>query len=159
MRVLPAAAPALAMLLMAAAPAPSLPAGQATPVAAPYNTSADAHKQVAGAIEAARATHRRVLLDFGGNWCPDCRMLAGVLAEPAVKSWTEEHFATVMIDVGRMKKNMDIAAKYGVKITAVPTVLVVTPDGVVVNADKPFALSDDRSWSQQQIVDQLAKWE
>ena len=159
MRVLQAAAPALALVLMAAAPPPNLPAGQATPVAKPYDTAADAHKQVAGAFEAARATHRRVLLDFGGNWCPDCRMLAGVLAQPAVKSWSEEHFTTVMIDVGRENKNMDIAAKYGVKITAVPTVLVVTPDGSVVNADKPFALADARSWSQQAVVDLLAKWE
>ncbi len=160
MRISFLAAPVLALSLMAAAPlAPTLPPGQATPVAAPYDTSADAHAQVAAAIQAARATHRRVLLDFGGNWCPDCRMLAGVLAVPEVKAWSEEHFSTVMIDVGRMKKNMDIAAKYGVKITAVPTVLVVTPDGIVVNADKAFALSDDRSWSQQAVVDQLAKWE
>ena len=159
MRVLKATIPALALVLMAAAPPPSLPAGQAAPVAAPYDTTADAHAQVAFALQAARATHRRVLLDFGGNWCPDCRMLAGVLDVPAVKAWSEEHFTTVMIDVGRMKKNMDIAAKYGVKITAVPTVLVVTPEGDVVNADKAFALSDDRSWSQQAVVDQLAKWE
>ena len=157
-----AAAAALSVLLMAAtvAPAaPSLPPGQATPIKTPYDVNADAHAQVDAAFATARATGHKVLLDFGGNWCPDCRMLAGVLDVPAVRSWSDAHFTTVLIDVGRENKNMDIAAKYGVHITAVPTVLVLTPDGKLLNGDAPFALADARSWSQQAVVDLLAKWD
>jgi thiol-disulfide isomerase/thioredoxin len=150
-------APLAALLLMAASP-PQLAPGQATPVKAPYDTTADAHAQVAAAFATAQATGRKVLLDFGGNWCPDCRMLAGVMGVPQVQAWSGEHFATVLIDVGRENKNLDIAAKYGVKITAVPTVLVITPDGKLLNGDAPFALADARSWSQQAVVDLLAKW-
>ena len=153
-------AAALSMLLMAATvEPPALPPGQATPEKAPYDTTADAHAQVDAAFATARATGHKVLLDFGGNWCPDCRMLAGVLDVPAVRSWSDAHFTTVLIDVGRENKNMDIAAKYGVHITAVPTVLVLTPDGKLLNGDAPFALADARSWSQQAVVDLLAKWD
>jgi thioredoxin 1 len=162
--------PLAALLLMQAAPLlaagtpdagapPQLPPGQAVPVKAPYDTTADAHAQVAAAFATAKETGRKVMLDFGGNWCPDCRMLAGVLDEAPVQAWTGAHFTTVLIDVGRETKNLDIAAKYGVKITAVPTVLVITPDGKLLNGDAPFALADARSWSQQAVVDLLAKWE
>jgi thiol-disulfide isomerase/thioredoxin len=161
--------PFAALLLMALAPEaapqgspdapPQLAPGKATPEKAPYDTTADAHAQVAAAFATARTTGRKVLLDFGGNWCPDCRMLAGVLDVPQVHDWAGQHFTTVLIDVGRENKNLDIAAKYGVKITAVPTVLVITPDGKLLNGDAPFALADARSWSQQAVVDLLAKWE
>ncbi len=152
-RFIPAA---VAVLLMAAAPV--VPPQDATPVKAPYDTEADAHAQVQAAIAAAQASGRKVLIDFGGNWCPDCRMLAGVLAAPEVKPWAEKGFITVMVDVGRFKKNMDIAAKYGVKVTAVPTVLVLTPDGQVLNKNDVFALSNARAMSPQAVVDLLAGW-
>jgi hypothetical protein len=85
-------------------------------------------------------------------------MLAGVLAEPAVKTWADENYVTVMIDVGRFAKNLDIAQHYGVKITAAPTVLVVTSDGRLLNRDKVFALADARSMSAQAVVDLLQSW-
>jgi thioredoxin 1 len=152
----PALLAAAATLLMAATEAPRLPPGQATPVAAPYDTQADAHKQVAEAFTRARQTGHRVMLDFGGNWCPDCRMLAGVLEMPQVRAWTANGYETVMIDVGRENKNMDIAAQYGVKIHAVPTVLMLTPDGKLLNKDDVFALANARGLSAQAVVDVLA---
>jgi thiol-disulfide isomerase/thioredoxin len=99
-----------------------------------------------------------VLLDFGGNWCPDCRMLAGVLELPQVHEWSSQHFETVYIDVGRYTKNTDIAQQYGIKLKAAPTVLVVTPDGKLLNGDNVFALADARSMSAQAVVDLLATW-
>jgi hypothetical protein len=85
-------------------------------------------------------------------------MLAGVLELPQVQSWSAQHFETVYIDVGRYTKNTDIAARYGVKLKAAPTVLLVTPDGHVLNADHVTALADARSMSAQAVVDLLATW-
>jgi thiol-disulfide isomerase/thioredoxin len=147
----------LAATLLLGAAAPVLPAGQATPAPHPYDEAADAHAQVAAAFARARLTGRKVLLDFGGNWCPDCRMLAGVLSEPQVGAWTAANFETVLVDVGRFKKNMDIAARWGVTVTAAPTVLVVTPDGKLLNGDDPFGLANARAFSSQTVVDLLAK--
>ena len=99
------------------------------------------------------------MLDFGGNWCPDCRMLAGVLAVPLVHSWTDQHFVTVMIDIGRRNKNLDIASRHSLKIEGVPAVGVLTADGKLLNPGKVDALADARSWSQQAVVDLLAIWQ
>ncbi len=156
------ALPALAIVLISAGmpvAAPTLPPGQAAPVRAPYDTSADARAQVDAAFATARATGREVLLDFGGNWCPDCRMLAGVLSIPAVRAWSDQHFVTVMIDVGRRTKNLDIAQRYGVSVEGVPAVGVLTADGKLLNAGQVDALANARSWSEQAVVDLLVSWQ
>jgi thiol-disulfide isomerase/thioredoxin len=144
-------------LLWLMAAAPVVPSAPATPVAHPYDETADAHAQVDAAFAEAKRSGRTVLLDFGGNWCPDCRILAGVLQEPPVADWVSNHFVVVKIDVGRRTKNMDISQRYGVTVKGVPTVLMVTSDGKLQNPDDPYGLADARSMSSQAVVDLLAK--
>jgi thioredoxin 1 len=125
---------------------------------APFTESADAHADVALALSRAAATHRYVLLDFGGNWCPDCRVTSGVLQMKEVQPWIARNFIVVPIDVGRMTKNLDIAKAYGQKIHAVPTMIVLDATGKMLNAGNPTALSNARSMTPQAIVDTLNGW-
>ena len=30
---------------------------------------------ITAALDEARASHKRVIVDFGGDWCPDCQVL------------------------------------------------------------------------------------
>ncbi len=152
-------------LLAAAAPpapaasnAPALPPGLATPVPSPYDTAADAHRVVDAALAEGRRERRVVLIDFGGNWCPDCRMLSGVLAEPAMRRWLADHAVLATVDIGRFDRNTDIAARWGVPIRAAPTVLAIAPDGTLLDRDDPTALANDRSMSAQAVADQIAAW-
>jgi thioredoxin 1 len=135
-----------------------LPPGQVPAASRPYDPQANAAAAVDAAIREAKASGRRVLLDFGGNWCPDCRIVAGLMDQPAVRPWLDRTYAVAMIDVGRFDRNMDQARRFGVKITAVPTIIVLRPDGSVRNAGDVFGLSDARSMSQQAVVDRLASW-
>jgi thiol-disulfide isomerase/thioredoxin len=124
----------------------------------PYDEQADAHKDVALGISRAAATHKYVLIEFGGNWCPDCRVTAGVLAMDGVEAWVNKTFTVIPVDVGRMNKNLDIAQAYGVKIVAVPTIIVLDPEGHMVNSGNPAALKDARGMTPQAIVDTLSGW-
>lgn len=129
-----------------------------TPLPLPYDESADAKADVAAAIARAKANGKHVLLDFGGDWCPDCRILAGVLELDEVKGAIARTFEVAMIDVGRKDKNLDIAAAYGVKITAVPTVIILDPQGRFLNSGHPTALSNARAMKPQAIVDTIFRW-
>jgi thioredoxin 1 len=126
--------------------------------ATPYDESANAGTDVAAAIARAAADHKFVLLDFGGNWCPDCRVTAGVLELDDVKPWVDKTFEVVTVNVGRMNRNLDIAERYGVKIKAVPTIIILDSQGRMLNAGNPAALSDARSMTPQAIVDTLHGW-
>ncbi|MXV44722.1 thiol reductase thioredoxin [Saccharibacter sp. 17.LH.SD] len=139
-------------------PAPHLQETSSPPVNAPYPDAGLAPVQVKEAFITAAKTHRRVLLDFGGNWCPDCRMLAGVFSLPDAASWLEQNFVIVPINVERFNKNMGIAAQYGVTIKAVPTVLILTPEGNLLNGNDAAALGNARRMSPQATIDLLAKW-
>jgi thiol-disulfide isomerase/thioredoxin len=147
--------PFAALCLMAVSPA--VPPGQAVPVAHPYDETADAHAQVDAALAEAKRSGRTLLLDFGGNWCPDCRMLAGVFQEKPVADWMAQHFVVLTIDIGRRTRNMDISQRWGVTIKGVPTVLMISPDGRLLNPEDPYGLQDARSMSTQAVVDLLAK--
>jgi thioredoxin 1 len=142
----------------AADPAPQVNEPLTAVPQAPFNESADAHADVALALSRAAATHKYVLLDFGGNWCPDCRVTSGVLEMKEVQPWVARNFIVVPIDVGRMSKNLDIAETYGLKIHAVPTIVVLDASGKMLNAGNPTALSDARSMTPQAIVDTLNGW-
>lgn len=123
---------------------------------APYDESADATAQLTAALAKAKATNRRVLVKFGANWCPDCRVLAGALEIPDIKSYAESKFELVSVDVGRRNKNLDLAARYGQGLKGVPTVVVVDPKtDTAVQGLNTLALSDARDMSPQAILDVL----
>jgi thioredoxin 1 len=124
----------------------------------PYDEAADAHAQVAAALAEAQRSGKHVLLDFGANWCPDCRVLAGISDRPEVKPWLDANYVTVLIDTGRHNKNLDIAQQYGMTLQAIPRVLVLTPDGKAVNRDEALALGDARTMAPQDVVALLARW-
>lgn len=125
----------------------------------PYDEKADAEADVAAALKRARKAHKLTLIDFGGNWCADCRIFAGVIEQADVKPWVDKHYEVVTVNVGRYDKNMQIPARYGVdKLKGVPSFLVVDAKGKLVNDGAFFALTDARHMTPQSIVDWLAQW-
>ena len=129
------------------------------PLPKPYDASANAPSDVDAALARARLSGKRVLLDLGGNWCPDCRFLAGVLEIPGVKAFVDRNFEIVFVDVGHFDKNLEIPARFGApKPKGVPAILVLSADGVLADADQREDLSDARSMTPQAVVDWLAHW-
>jgi thiol-disulfide isomerase/thioredoxin len=148
-----------------AAPAPHVGianlAALPTPLPYPYDEHANADAQVAAAKAKAAAEHKLLLIDLGGNWCPDCRILAGVMALPEVKAFIDAHYVVISVDVGRFDKNMQIPARFGLSghMGGVPNLLVVDPaSGRLVDQGHTSALEDARDMSPQALADWLAKW-
>ncbi len=133
----------------------------AQPLPLPYDPHANADRAVTEARQRAIATHKLLLIDLGGNWCPDCRILAGTIETPALKAWVEQHYELVSVDIGRFDKNGQIPARYGVtgRLEGVPSLLVVEPrSNTLINAGHTAALADARHMSPQALSDWLASW-
>ncbi|HWY62297.1 MAG TPA: thioredoxin domain-containing protein [Rhizomicrobium sp.] len=126
----------------------------------PYDESANANAVVADAFARAKKSHKLVMLDLGGNWCPDCVILANVMRLPAMKTFMAAHYEFAAVDVGQFDKNLQIPARFGFtkRLEGVPTVLVVTPEGKLVNGGHVFALSDARNMTPQSLAAYLAEW-
>ncbi len=132
----------------------------AQPLPYPYNEQADAKAAVAKAMARAKRQHKRVLIDFGGNWCADCRVLAAVMEQPELKAFLARHFVVVTVDIGRYDKNADIAAHYGIaRLQGVPAILAIDPvRDRLLNDGRFSALSDARYMQPQTLADWLAQW-
>lgn len=131
------------------------------PLPYPYDENADARAAVARGRAQAIRQHKLLLLDFGGNWCADCRILAGTMELPEMKAFVAQHYVEVTIDVGRFNKNLDIWQSYGqpARPVGVPAMLIVEPRGNrVVNRDHETALADARTLTPQALADWLAHW-
>jgi hypothetical protein len=126
---------ALALTAGAASAAPSPKVGIVSfaelklPLPYPYDEKADANAVVAAAKARAKAEHKLLLIDLGGNWCGDCRVLAGTVDLPEVRAFVNAHYEMVTVDVGRFDKNLQVPAHYGItkRLEGVPALLVVDP--------------------------------
>jgi thiol-disulfide isomerase/thioredoxin len=130
-----------------------------TPLPSPYDAAANAQADVAAARETARREHKLLLIDLGGDWCGDCRVLAGILRLPEVASFVQAHYVLVNVNVGHMNRNLDVPGRYGVtRLDGVPSLLVVDAHGRLRDAGHVDALADARHMTPQGLADWLAKW-
>jgi hypothetical protein len=148
-----------------AAPAPKVGVASfaelPTPLPYPYDEQANANAVVAGARAKARAAHKLLLIDLGGNWCGDCRVLSGTMALPEVKAFVNAHYVVALVDVGRFDKNLQVPARYGIheRLEGVPSLLIVDPKtNRLIDAGHVYALADARSMTPQALADWLARW-
>ena len=103
-----------------------------------YNETANAKVDIAAAQVKARREHKRILLDFGGNWCGDCQLLETYYQQPANAALLAKYYVVVHVDIGHIDKNVDVPAKYGVPIDhGVPALGIIDASGRVVYAEKP----------------------
>lgn len=144
------------------APKPSIATLAQLPVVTtrPYDEKADADAAVAAAFERARRSKKLVLIDLGGNWCPDCIVLANFLELPEIKAFAGRHYEIVAVDVGRFDRNLQIQARFGFteRLKGVPTILVAKPDGTLVNRDTVFVATSARKMTPESLSQYLARW-
>jgi thiol:disulfide interchange protein len=116
-----------------------------------------AHSEIQAALAKARREHKRVILDFGGDWCPDCQVLNIYFHQSPNAELLEKHFVLVDVNIGHMDQNLDVAHKYGVPVKGVPALAVVDPSGKVIYAQtKEFA--DMRNMDPKSVTEFLNKW-
>lgn len=156
----------LPLLFLAACGAPNgpflPPDAQVTAPENPYDETADAGAALDAAFARASENGTRVLVNFGGNWCPDCRMLAGMMQIPEFAAYLDAHYEVVKIDVGRFDRNEDVVQRLGFEnldaLDGVPTVVIATSDGRVVNAATSAEWTTARERRPQEALDYFHRY-
>ncbi len=111
----PAAATKPAAALQAPAPAA---AAKKTPV---FDEAADARAAVTAAVRAALRENRRVLIEWGANWCGWCNLLADKFkSDGDLRKKLLYEYDVVKVDVGHFDKNLDLAKELGAEFKAIP---------------------------------------
>jgi thiol:disulfide interchange protein len=124
-----------------------------------YSDTADAHADIAQALQTAAHEHKRVILDFGGNWCGDCQVLDIYFHQSPNQEIVDKNFVVVHIDIGHMDKNVDVAEKYDVPLKrGVPALAVLDSHGHLLYSQKDGEFETMRSMNPASVTDFLNKW-
>ncbi len=122
-------------------------------IAEAFDPAADAMADVDAALARAGARDAKTLIVLGGNWCHDSRGFAWLLEQPEVAP-VLAGYELVFVDVGFRDRNLDVPQRFGVeRLEGTPTVLVVSPEGALLNAD---SVEEWRTASQREPEDVAA---
>lgn len=132
--------------------------GGAMAATGPYDEAADAKAQVQAALADAQKAKVPVLVVFGANWCPDCRVLDMAFKDGQSAPLIQQHFRVVKVDVGRFDRNTDLAERYGVPLKkGIPAVAVLGAGGKVLYTTKSGELADARAMGDKGIYEFFTK--
>jgi thioredoxin-related protein len=122
---------------------------------APYRSDVGALAAVEAAQARAAASGKMLMVMFGANWCPDCLTLWGNLRQSDCRSYVEEHFEIVSIDVGDAEKSAAVKRDLGIDVNVIPLVVFYSPDGERLGDTLRGELKPARHFSSRQIRDFL----
>lgn len=135
-----------------------LPARSAESGSAPYDPAADAPAALVAARAQAAHTHKAVLVVFGANWCPDCRILARMMGQGRLAHYVAEHYVVVKVDIGNWDHNLELAGQLGYPIQkGIPAVSVVDAKGRLLAATQAGELASARSMGEDDVLDLFAR--
>ena len=122
-----------------------------------YREDANAGADIHRALVSAARQHKRVLLDFGGNWCIDCHVLDNAFHQPRIAPLLNDNFVLVHINVGQYDKNLDVAKHYKANLEkGVPSLAVLSARGEVLYSTEDFERA--RVLSEEDVIAFLSKW-
>lgn len=124
-----------------------------------YPDPARAKTDLAAAFKTAAATHKRILLDFGGDWCGDCQVLDIYIHNQDNAPILNANFVLVHINVGHMDENVDIAAKYQIPLKrGVPALAVLSPSGKLLYSQKSGEFEAMSRMDPSSVTQFLVRW-
>jgi thiol:disulfide interchange protein len=124
-----------------------------------YSAEADPKTDIAAALKQATLEHKRVILDFGGDWCGDCQVLDIYFHQTPNVELLDKDFLLVYVDIGHFDKNLDITEKYNVPLKkGVPALAVIDADGKLLYTQQAAEFGDIRYMYPASVTDFLNRW-
>lgn len=123
-----------------------------------FDPSRDAEKDFKMALEDAKSSGKRILLDVGGSWCSWCKRLDAFIEEnKEIKDLMTSGFITLKINFSPDNKNEAFLSKFP-KVEGYPHLFVVENDGKLLHSQNTGELEKDLSYSKEKMLVFLKKW-
>ncbi len=95
---------------------------------------------------------KQPIIIFGANWCPDCRIFSATMNIPKIKSYIDENFEVLYVDVKRYEINMSLMEEYGIEpAEGIPRLLVFDLDKKLINSANTTEWRTARDRTSQEI--------
>jgi thioredoxin 1 len=124
-----------------------------------YPPPQQARTDIAHALRTAAAQHKRVLLDFGGNWCPDCQVLDIYFHNERNLPILDRNYVLVHVNVGRFDANLGLAQKYDIPLKrGVPALAVLSEHGKLLYSQKQGEFESMGRMQPSAVTAFLVQW-
>jgi thioredoxin-related protein len=145
---------ALLCLLVCGADAPSNTSRPAI-----YDEKADGEKQITEALVVAKKEHKRVLLQFGANWCGWCHRLHKLFqTNEKIAAKLKEAYVVVLVDVNK-DHNAAINKQYGNPMQhGLPVIVVLDTAGKVLVTQDTGKLEEGDHHAPVKVLAFLNQW-
>jgi hypothetical protein len=117
-----------------------------------YNPKANAKDDIATALKTAKRENKRVLIEFGGNWCGWCFRLYDVFKKNSeVSAILNQGFVLVLVDVGTNQSLRDhyVDEDEG---GGAPFLTVLSADGKVLRNQNTGELEKDSGYDIAKVI-------
>jgi thiol:disulfide interchange protein len=124
-----------------------------------YDEVADGGRQVAVALAQGRKENKRVLLQFGANWCPWCHKLHQLFqTDKPVAEQLKAGYIVVMLDVN-LGHNKNVVKRYGDPIRfGLPVLVVLDAEGRHLTTKNTAELEEGDHHSPAKVLAFLEQW-
>jgi thiol-disulfide isomerase/thioredoxin len=130
-----------------------------TPLPLPYDEKVVDSLALDEFIDKSISRGKQPVIIFGGNWCPDCRILEGTLAMPTIKKFLQQHYQVMHIDIGRYDRNMELMDHLNIESKkGVPRVVILDLEKNIVNSSTSSEWTTARDRKQQEIYNYFQKF-
>lgn len=130
-----------------------------TPLPLPYDEKIIDSSELDKFINQSINNDKQPVVIFGGNWCPDCRILAGTLAMPTIKKFLQKYYRIIHIDIGRYDRNMELMNHLNIEPKkGVPRVVILDFKKNIVNSSTSSEWTTARDRKEQEIYDYFQKF-
>ena len=124
-----------------------------------YPDPGQAKADLAAALKTAAQSHKRVLIDFGGNWCGDCQVLDIYFHNTQNLPILDANFVLIHVNIGHMDENLDIAEQYQIPLSrGVPAVAVLSESGKLLYSQKSGEFEAMRRMDPTSVTSFLVQW-
>lgn len=128
-----------------------------------FNERADAMRDIGEAMARSKRTNRRVLILWGNKDSEACARLCSLFVnDPPIAKQMRAEFDLVLVDVGRLTRNLELATSYGATISGsgVPYLTLLDGDGMALSNQASFALLDNTGgFDRSRVLELLRIWQ
>jgi thioredoxin-related protein len=123
-----------------------------------FNPVRNPEEDLKMAIDYAKATNKRIILDVGGEWCIWCHRIDDFMNKTEeVKSLLDKYFVIVKINYSKENKNEKFLSQYPA-IEGYPHFFVLEGNGKLLHSQNTGELEKDKDYDKDKFLSFLNNW-
>jgi thiol:disulfide interchange protein len=131
---------------------------QQTAVEVKFDPHRNAEEDIQAAVKQAQTSHKRIILDVGGEWCSWCHLLDKFLAaHSSLSALRDQNYIWVKVNYSPENQNKALLSKYP-KIPGYPHLFVLDANGRFLHSQDTQFLEEGKGYNLERMAAFLERW-